>query len=84
MTELSKKECIPCKGGIPPMDREKAKEMLNLVHNDWNLVESHHIERVWTFTNFENALNLSTWQGTFVKNRTTMLILNWVGVGSKL
>tara|TARA_A100001234_G_C12591194_1_gene370634 strand:- start:730 stop:1056 length:327 start_codon:yes stop_codon:yes gene_type:complete len=58
MAELSKKECIPCKGGIPPMDGEKAKEMLNLVHNDWNLVESHHIERVWTFTNFENALEL--------------------------
>ena len=38
------------------MDGEKAKEMLNLVHNDWSLVESHHIERVWTFTNFENAL----------------------------
>ena len=42
--------------GIPPMDREKANQMLNLVNNDWNLVESHHIERVWTFTNFENAL----------------------------
>ena len=38
------------------MDGEKANEMLNLVNNDWNLVESHHIERVWTFTNFENAL----------------------------
>ena len=38
------------------MDREKANEMLNLVNNDWNLIESHHIERVWTFTNFENAL----------------------------
>ena len=38
------------------MEGEKAKEMLNLVHNDWSLVESHHIERVWTFTNFENAL----------------------------
>ena len=38
------------------MDREKANQMLNLVNNDWNLVESHHIERVWTFTNFENAL----------------------------
>ena len=47
---------MPCKGGIPPMDGEKANEMLNLVNNDWNLVESHHIERVWTFTDFENAL----------------------------
>ena len=48
MTELSKKECIPCKGGIPPMDGEKAKEMLNLVHNDWSLVESHHICLLYT------------------------------------
>ena len=84
MAELSKKECIPCKGGIPPMEREKANEMLNLVHNDWNLVESHHIERVWTLTNFENALELINAAGKIVKNRTTMLILNWVGVGSKL
>jgi len=56
MSDLAKKECIPCKGGIPPMGLEEAEEMIRQIHSDWKLVDTHHIERVWIFPNFESAL----------------------------
>ena len=56
MSDLAKKECIPCKGGVPPMELEQAQEMIQQIHSDWKLIDVHHIERVWIFSNFEAAL----------------------------
>ena len=56
MSDLAKKECIPCKGGIPPIELEQAEETIRQIHSDWKLIETHHIERVWIFPNFESAL----------------------------
>ena len=56
MSDLAKKECIPCKGGVPPMGLEQAEEMIRQIHSDWKLIDTHHIERVWIFNYFESAL----------------------------
>lgn len=36
MTDLSKKKCVPCEGGIPPLPREKAEAYLKEMP-DWKL-----------------------------------------------
>ena len=56
MSDLSKKECIPCKGGVPPMELEQAQGMIEGINSDWELIEIHHIERIWTFPDFDSAL----------------------------
>lgn len=56
MSELAKKQCIPCKGGVPRMGLEQAEEMIQQIQSDWKLIDTHHIERVWIFPNFESAL----------------------------
>ena len=56
MSDLARKECIPCKGGVPPMGVEEAGAMLVQVNSDWELIDEHHLERVWSFENFESAL----------------------------
>ena len=38
------------------MGLEEAEEMIRQIHSDWKLVDTHHIERVWIFPNFESAL----------------------------
>ena len=57
MSGLSDKECVPCSGAIPPMDEEEAKKMIERVHEDWQLVGNHHIERLWAFDDFQKALD---------------------------
>ena len=38
------------------MGLEQAEEMVRQIHSDWELIDTHHIERVWIFPNFESAL----------------------------
>ncbi len=38
------------------MGLEEAEEMIRQIHSDWKLIDTHHIERVWIFPNFESAL----------------------------
>ena len=57
MSNLANKECVPCKGGIPLMLEQTAKDMMKNIHSDWQLVEAHHIERSWVFEDFQSALN---------------------------
>lgn len=36
---LSGKKCIPCEGGVLPLDLEKANQLMKELHSDWKLVE---------------------------------------------
>ncbi len=54
--ELSKKSCIPCRGGIPPLKGEELLSFLNKLKPGWEVVEEHHIKKTFTFPNFITAL----------------------------
>ena len=52
---LAEKHCVPCKGGVPPL----AGEELMLLHRQtpgWNVVNGHHLHRVFKFSDFVTAL----------------------------
>ena len=55
MSDLAKKECVPCKGGVPPMTREQIKELLPQL-NGWGVEGEHHLMRSFTFPDFVKAL----------------------------
>jgi 4a-hydroxytetrahydrobiopterin dehydratase len=51
MTELRKKKCKPCEGGIPPMTLEEATEIQKEVPL-WEVIDQGHgIRRIMTFGN---------------------------------
>lgn len=50
--ELVRKKCVPCEGGIPPLDRGQAEGLLKSVPG-WSLDETGgRISRSWTMKNF--------------------------------
>jgi 4a-hydroxytetrahydrobiopterin dehydratase len=56
MTELTAKRCVPCEGGVAPMDAEAARDMLGQL-NDWELNESgKEISRSFTFKNYYQTM----------------------------
>jgi len=57
MTEtLAEKTCTPCRGGIPPLTRAEAEELLPQAP-EWALMDSaHRIEKTFRFGNFREAL----------------------------
>ncbi|PID39278.1 MAG: 4a-hydroxytetrahydrobiopterin dehydratase [Proteobacteria bacterium] len=56
MSELAKKHCIPCSGGVPPLTGAQIAELKPQLSEDWSVVEGHHLERSWVFDDFEQAL----------------------------
>jgi 4a-hydroxytetrahydrobiopterin dehydratase len=38
-SELAERNCIPCRGGVPPMERAEAESLLSRLAAGWQLVE---------------------------------------------
>ncbi len=58
-SELAQKECIPCKGGIPPLKGKDLSDLLEKLGNGWKVVDEHHLEKEYTFPNFRQALDFT-------------------------
>jgi hypothetical protein len=57
MDSLSEKTCTPCRGGVPPLNREEAQR-LHIQAPDWQLLDDAlSIERRFSFHNFREALS---------------------------
>lgn len=54
--ELADKECIPCKGGVPPLKGEELKKLSARLGGGWRVVNEHHLEKEFCFKNFREAL----------------------------
>ena len=55
MTELAGRTCVPCKGGTPPLKGEEL-DVLRRQLPGWEVIEEHHLKRVFRFKNFQEAL----------------------------
>ena len=55
MSELSQKECVPCRGGVPPMQREEISKLLPELAG-WEVVNDHHLKKSYKFANFRESL----------------------------
>ena len=56
MEDLASRDCIPCKGGVPPLVGEALREISSELGNDWQVVDAHHLEKSFRFENFRDAL----------------------------
>ena len=53
---LVNQTCVPCKGGVPPMEKPRAEELLRELDEGWCLNPDGHLERTYTFSNFVDAM----------------------------
>ena len=56
MSELADGICVPCRGGVPPLEGEELAGLYERLGNDWQLVDGHHLEKQYRFSNFVEAL----------------------------
>ncbi len=66
--ELSKKNCIPCKGGVPPLKGDELKKLFTQLKNGWKIVNEHHLEKEYTFPNFQKALDFTNKVGAIAES----------------
>jgi len=55
MSELAARECVPCKGGVPPLKGEALKPLLKQLRG-WEVVNEHHLSKTYKFPDFKSAL----------------------------
>jgi len=56
MSELAEKECIPCKGGVPPVRGDALRDLREKLGCGWEVVDEHHLTKTFRFKNFAEAL----------------------------
>lgn len=57
--DLASMECIPCRGGVPPLTHEEIEPFLADLGNDWHVVDDHHLQKEYRFRNFKEALDFT-------------------------
>lgn len=56
MSDLASKQCVPCKGDVPPLEGAALDALLAELGNGWQVVRNHHLEKEFRFPDFESAL----------------------------
>jgi 4a-hydroxytetrahydrobiopterin dehydratase len=52
---LSDKSCVPCRGGVPPLQGEELEKMVAQVLG-WQVQDGHHLFKRFIFADFASAL----------------------------
>lgn len=55
--DLSAKKCIPCEGGIPPLNEAEISGYKNQISGDWKVVESNKLTREFYFVNYRHTID---------------------------
>lgn len=53
---LADNKCVPCRGGVPPLESAKIQELLGQLEKGWEVNKDGHLERQYHFKNFSEAL----------------------------
>ncbi len=54
---LADNKCVPCRGGVPPLETSRVQGLLKELGQGWELNQAGHLERLYTFKNFAQALD---------------------------
>lgn len=78
-SELAAKECVPCRGGVPPLQGEAIQSLLVQLGTDWKVIDDHHLYKEYRFRNFADALAFTNRVGAVAEeqNHHPDLYLAW-------
>jgi 4a-hydroxytetrahydrobiopterin dehydratase len=66
---LADNQCIPCRGGVPPLSDAKANELLRELGDAWKLNANGHLAREFSFKNFVQALAFANRVGVIAEEQ---------------
>ena len=56
--DLNKKNCVPCEGGVEPLDMAAAKQISQAIDPAWNISDDvTHIVREFKFSNYTKTIS---------------------------
>lgn len=80
---LAQRDCVPCKGGVPPLKGAELQSLHNELGADWKLAEEHHLEKNYKLKNWADAMTLANRISDLAEsvNHHPDLTIGWGKVG---
>jgi len=58
MSDLADKKCVPCEGGVPPLNETEAAALLAKLDGEWKITpDSRSITRAYKFKDFYRTMS---------------------------
>ncbi len=54
--DLSSKKCVPCEGGVPPLNKKEIAELKKNISDDWIVLENSKIKKEYLFVNYKHTI----------------------------
>jgi 4a-hydroxytetrahydrobiopterin dehydratase len=52
---LSELQCVPCRGGVPPLQGPEIEKLLSQL-DGWQVINEHHLQKTYRFPDFDASL----------------------------
>ena len=81
-SDLASKQCVPCRGGHPPLRGAELEGLHAKLGGDWTVVDEHHLEKEYKFKDLPRHSHLPTRWALLRKSSGTILTSTWRGARS--
>ncbi len=77
--DLADMQCVPCRGGTPPLEGDSLDRYHADLGGDWDLIEAHHLEKTYRFPDFTQALAFTNVVGGLAEEQDHHpdILLSW-------
>ncbi len=69
MSDLASMECVPCKGGVPPLAGDELNQMMDRLGGGWQVIDGHHLKKEYKFPDFRSALDFTNRVGELAEGQ---------------
>ncbi len=85
-SELAAQQCVPCRGGVPPLTGNQIRPLLAKLGGDWSVVDEHHLTKTYVFDDFAQALDFTNRVGAIAEEQGHHpdISLSWGKVGLQI
>ena len=59
MSALAEKQCVPCKGGVPPLKGKDLARLTGELDGGWQVLAERQLEKEYRFKDFREALDFT-------------------------
>lgn len=76
---LADKQCAPCRAGQAPLEEAALANLERALGNGWGVIDEHHLEKTFKFSNFREALDFTNQVGELAErqNHHPDIYLSW-------
>ena len=69
MNKLAEQKCVPCEEGGKPLQGKELDDLKRELGADWKIVNNHHLEKLYKFKDFVEALDFTNKIGAIAEEQ---------------